>query len=75
MSRAYGEWKRAVRSAYHPQDREYARVGGKGVRVHLPWRESFENFLKDMGEPLPNAVLRRCDETRDFEPENCFWEG
>jgi hypothetical protein len=75
MGRAYGEWKRMVRSCYSPQDRDYKNVGAKGVRIHLPWRVSFENFLIDIGEPPLNAVLRRHDESQDFRPDNCYWAG
>lgn len=62
-----------VRSVYHPQDRDYANVGAKGINVHHPWREAFTNFERDMGQPPENGVLRRRDAAQDFTPENCYW--
>jgi hypothetical protein len=37
------------------------------------WRDSFENFLSDMGERPEGMTLDRLDNTRGYEPGNCRW--
>ena len=36
------------------------------------WRSSV-NFLADMGNPPPNTVLDRIDNSKGYEPSNCRW--
>lgn len=60
--RAYQSWRQMVITAHRTN-----------ARLHSPWREQFEHFLKDMGDPPPNQVLRRRDSAGPFSPENCYW--
>lgn len=37
------------------------------------WRESFEDFIHDMG-PCPDGfLLLRKSKKGDYEPGNCYW--
>jgi hypothetical protein len=43
------------------------------VDVCPRWRESFENFLADMGERPEGTTLGRFGDVGDYTPENCKW--
>jgi len=44
--------------------------------LHLAWRDSFEQFLADVGPaPSPKHQLRRIDMSRGVEPGNVRWVG
>jgi len=44
----------------------------RGIRVCERWMH-FENFLEDMGEPLPSQSLDRIDPNKGYELNNCRW--
>lgn len=69
----YKTWVHMVSRCYNPKDEAYNRYGNQGITVCNRWRESFWNFLADMGEKPDRLTLDRIDSTRSYEPENCRW--
>lgn len=69
----YGVWSDMKRRCYNSKRSDYARYGGKGIKVCERWRRSFAAFLADMGERPPGHSLERIDSTGDYEPGNVRW--
>ena len=61
-----------VRVCYCPTEPGYSEVGGKGLGLYKPWRESFDNFVRDVGLSN-NRRLQRKNNAIGFEPGNVYW--
>jgi hypothetical protein len=71
--RTYNSWRSMLERCYNPHCKGYCYYGGRGIRVCRRWRESFANFLADMGDAPPGLTLDRRDNDRGYSPGNCRW--
>jgi hypothetical protein len=73
-SSEYTAWAQMKQRCYNPKEHNYARYGGRGIRVADEWRNNFEAFFAHIG-PRPSELhsLDRIDNNKNYEPGNVRW--
>jgi hypothetical protein len=70
----YISWTSMKYRCANTKNPAYYLYGGRGITVCESWKESFENFLSDMGlKPFKGAQIDRVDCDGNYEPSNCRW--
>jgi hypothetical protein len=70
----YAIWSAMIQRCTNPNNNRYARYGQRGIKVCDRWKNSFENFLSDVG-PRPSArhSIDRINNDGNYEPGNVRW--
>ena len=67
-------WHGMISRCHKPHDYAYDRYGGRGIWVCLLWRDSFDQFIADMGpRPSRSHSIERRNNGSGYYKENCYW--
>lgn len=70
----YLTWRSLFQRCYNEKAHNYARYGGRGIKVCRRWQRSFTNFLADVGPRTSKEhSLERKNNDGNYTKNNCVW--
>lgn len=73
-TKEYQAWEGLKSRCYTKSDHRYKNYGAIGITVCERWKNSYENFLSDMGRaPSKDHSIDRIEVTGSYEKTNCRW--
>jgi hypothetical protein len=74
-TKTYKIWKSMNQRCENSNRKDFHIYGGRGIKVCERWKNSFENFLSDMGFCHKNLSIDRINNEKGYEPANCAWRS
>lgn len=72
-SPTYSSYQAMKSRCLNQNDPMFYLYGGRGISICDKWKNSFEEFQKDMGYRPANKTLERKNTNGNYEPCNCVW--
>lgn len=70
----YRIWRDMISRCYNSKRWNYKYYGGRGIFICQTWRDSFQNFLNDVGlRPSLKHTLDRINNDDGYYKQNCRW--
>jgi len=72
-TRTHTIWTSIIQRCTNQNYRRWGDYGGRGITLCSEWRNSFEAFLRDMGECPDGLSIDRINNDLGYSPDNCRW--
>ena len=74
FSKPHRIWINIKTRCYNQNVRSYKNYGARGIKMCDSWKNSFEEFWKDMGATYEDGIqIERINVDGDYCFENCTW--
>ncbi|MES0071867.1 hypothetical protein [Mesorhizobium sp. M0058] len=71
----YNSWISMIDRCYNAKCKDFPIYGGAGISVCARWKNSFTNFLADLGKrpSAGHSIDRHPNKVGNYEPQNVRW--
>jgi hypothetical protein len=69
----YEVWRSMIRRCHDPKFKHFKNYGARGIAVCPEWRQSFWQFVADLGERPVGYTLERKNNSLGYAPGNVKW--